>query len=82
MITAEVEPLGGFIGAAFADPMFQGGQLLIILSFIMIQDPILGLAAIALYPLQIYLIPRLQRAVNQLGKQRVQNVRRSSLGIR
>lgn len=42
MITAEVEPLGGFIGAAFADPMFQGGQLLIILSFIMIQDPVLG----------------------------------------
>lgn len=78
MITAEVEPLGGFIGAAFADPMFQGGQLLIILSFIMIQDPVLGLAAIALYPFQIYAIPKLQRAVNRLGKQRVQNVRRLS----
>jgi putative ABC transport system ATP-binding protein len=78
MITAEVEPLGGFIGAAFADPMFQGGQLLIILSFIMIQDPVLGLAAIALYPFQIYAIPKLQRAVNKLGKERVQNVRRLS----
>ncbi len=78
IITAEVEPLGGFTGSAFADPMFQGGQLLIILSFIMIQDPILGLAAIALYPFQIYAIPKLQRAVNRLGKQRVQNVRRLS----
>lgn len=78
MITAEVEPLGGFIGAAFADPMFQGGQLLIILSFIMIQDPFLGVAAIALYPFQIYAIPKLQRAVNRLGKERVQNVRRLS----
>jgi ABC-type multidrug transport system fused ATPase/permease subunit len=78
MITAEVEPLGGFIGAAFADPLFQGGQLLIILSFIMIQDPILGVAAIALYPFQIYAIPKLQRGVNRLGKQRVQNVRRLS----
>ncbi len=78
MITAEVEPLGGFIGAAFADPLFQGGQLLIILSFIMIQDPVLGVAAIALYPFQIYAIPKLQRAVNRLGKQRVQNVRRLS----
>ncbi|HEM45795.1 MAG TPA: ABC transporter ATP-binding protein, partial [Alphaproteobacteria bacterium] len=75
MITAEVEPLGGFIGTAFADPMFQGGQLLIILSFIMVQDPILGAAAIALYPFQIYVIPKLQRRVNELGKQRVQNVR-------
>jgi ABC-type multidrug transport system fused ATPase/permease subunit len=78
MITAEVEPLGGFIGAAFADPLFQGGQLLIILAFIMVQDPILGAAAIALYPLQIYVIPKLQRRINELGKQRVQNVRRLS----
>jgi len=78
IVTAEVEPLGGFIGAAFADPTFQGGQLLIILSFIMIQDPILGLAAIALYPFQIYAIPKLQRKVNLLGKERVQNVRRLS----
>ena len=75
MITGEVEPLGGFIGSAFADPMFQGGQLLIILSFIMVQDPILGAAAIAFYPLQIYVIPKLQRRVNELGKRRVQNVR-------
>ncbi|MDH3228817.1 MAG: ABC transporter ATP-binding protein/permease [Alphaproteobacteria bacterium] len=75
MITGEVEPLGGFIGSAYADPMFQGGQLLIILSFIMVQDPILGTAAIALYPFQIYIIPKLQRRVNELGKQRVQNVR-------
>lgn len=78
IITAEVEPLGGFISSAFADPMFQGGQLMIILSFIMIQDPILGLASIALYPLQIYLIPKLQRTVNLLGKRRVQNIRRLS----
>lgn len=78
MITAEVEPLGGFIGTAFADPMFQGGQLVIILGFILIQDPILGAAAIAFYPLQMYVIPKLQRKVNALGKRRVMNVRRLS----
>lgn len=75
MITAEVEPLGGFIGTAYADPLFQGGQLLIILAFIMVQDPILGAAAIALYPLQIYIVPKLQRKVNELGKERVRTVR-------
>jgi ABC-type multidrug transport system fused ATPase/permease subunit len=32
MINAEVEPLGGFIGSAFALPAFQGGTLLTILS--------------------------------------------------
>ncbi|MDD9917987.1 MAG: ABC transporter ATP-binding protein [Rhodospirillaceae bacterium] len=76
MITAEVEPLGGFIGIAFADPMFFGGQLVLIISYIMLQDPILGLAAVALIPIQGYIIPRLQKKVNALGKQRVQNVRR------
>jgi ABC-type bacteriocin/lantibiotic exporter with double-glycine peptidase domain len=39
------------------------------------QDPILGAAAIALYPIQGYIIPKLQFKVNQLGKQRVRTVR-------
>ncbi|NKB55688.1 MAG: ATP-binding cassette domain-containing protein [Alphaproteobacteria bacterium] len=76
MITAEVEPLGGFIGIAFADPMFFGGQLVLILGYILLQDWALGLAAAALIPVQGYVIPRLQKKVNALGKQRVQNVRR------
>jgi len=76
MINAEVEPLGGYVGEALAAPAFQGGTLLTILTFMFMQDPILGLAAIALYPLQIYLIPKLQKRVNALGKQRVRRVRR------
>ncbi|MDH3661723.1 MAG: ABC transporter transmembrane domain-containing protein [Alphaproteobacteria bacterium] len=76
MITAEVEPLGGFIAQAFALPAFQGGTLLTILAFMFAQDPVLGLAAIVLYPLQIWVIPKLQRQVNLLGKARVRQVRR------
>ncbi|MGI9510878.1 MAG: ABC transporter transmembrane domain-containing protein [Geminicoccaceae bacterium] len=76
MITAEVEPLGGFIAQAFALPAFQGGTLLTILIFMFAQDPILGLAAIVLYPLQIWIIPKLQRQVNLLAKARVRQVRR------
>jgi ABC-type multidrug transport system fused ATPase/permease subunit len=78
MVTSEVEPLGGFIGDAVALPAFQGGTLLTILFFMFMQDWVLGLAAVALYPLQIYVIPKLQRQVNQLGKQRVRTVRRLS----
>ncbi len=75
MITVECEPLGGFIGDAFAQPVFQGGQLVTIIFFMFMQDPILGVAAIALYPLQGYLIPRLQAKVNLLAKERVRTVR-------
>ena len=78
MITAEAEPLGGFFGEAFSLPLYQGGILVTISAFIFIQDPLMGLASIAFYPLQGYLIPKLQKRVNMLGKQRVQNVRRMS----
>jgi len=75
MITVECEQLGGFIGDAFAQPAFQGGQLLTIIFFMFMQDPLLGIAAIALYPVQGYIIPKLQAKVNQLGKRRVRTVR-------
>ena len=78
MISQEVEPLGGFIGNAFSQPAFQGGTLLTILAFLFIQDWRMALAAVMLYPLQVWLIPKLQRRVNQLGKERVRRVRRLS----
>lgn len=78
MVTAEVEPLGGFIGDAFKLPIFQGGYLVVILAFLFVQNWYMALAAVALYPLQGYLIPKLQRRVNLLGKERVRLVRQLS----
>ncbi len=78
MITQEVEPLGGFIGDAFSQPAFQGGTLLTILGFLFYQDWRMAAAAVMLYPLQVWLIPKLQRRVNLLGKERVRRVRRLS----
>jgi ABC-type multidrug transport system fused ATPase/permease subunit len=75
MITAECESLGGFVGEAVATPAFQGGQLLTNIFFMFMQDPVLGLAAVVLYPVQGYLIPKLQRKVNDLNRFRVRTVR-------
>jgi ABC-type multidrug transport system fused ATPase/permease subunit len=68
MITAEVEPLGGFVGDAFKLPVFQGGYLFVILAFLFVQNWFMALAAVALYPLQGYLIPKLQRRVRKFSK--------------
>ena len=76
MITTEVEPLGGFIGDAFSLPAFQGGTLLVILGFLFYQNPYMAAAAVAFYPAQFYIIPKLQRRVNLLSKDRVRLVRR------
>ncbi|NBN62605.1 ATP-binding cassette domain-containing protein [Microvirga tunisiensis] len=75
MITAEVEDVGGFIGEAVALPAYQGGLLAVQLGFIFMQDPLLGLAAISSYPVQAYIIPKLQRKVVLLSRERVKNVR-------
>ena len=75
MIVAETEPIGGFIGESISLPVFQGGLLITYMVFIFNQDLWLGLAAVALYPPQLYLIPRLQRKINLLGKERVTTAR-------
>jgi len=75
MITAEVEPMADFISDSFAMPMVQGGTMVTILFFMMVEDPILGLVAIAMVPVQAYLIPKLQRKVNLLGRERVTKAR-------
>ena len=76
IVAQEVEPVGGFAGEAFVRPVLQGGTFLTILTFMFVQDPVLGAAAITLLPLQLLLIPRLQRRINALGRERVREVRR------
>jgi putative ABC transport system ATP-binding protein len=78
MITAETEPLAEFIGESYTLPLFQGGMLITYILFIFQQDPYLGLASIALYPFQLYVIPKLQNRVNLLSKERVTTVRKLS----
>ena len=75
MLTAELEPVGGFIGDAFALPIAQAGTLLTIFLFMFIQNPLLGAAAVALYPVQAYFIPKMQRKIRALGRERVRKVR-------
>src|SRR3546814_14792550 len=78
MITAESEPVGAFFVGAVVDPIFQGGQLLVAIGFIVIQDPLPGLAAAAFYPIQMYVVPKLQRKVSALGKARLREIRHLS----
>lgn len=78
VLIQEIEPIGGFAGDVIVTPLFQGGTFLTILLFMFMQDPVLGAAAIALLPFQLALIPRLQKKINRLNRERVHNVR--SLG--
>lgn len=79
IIKDEVEPIGGFVGDAFVQPVFLGGQALTALAFILMQNVLLGLVAVAMISSQVLVIPRLRREQIRLGNQR-QIVSRSLAG--
>jgi len=70
MIKDEVEPLGGFIGDAYVQPMFLGGQALTAIIFIMMQNFLLSVIVVVLLAVQMAIIPRLRRPVLVLGRAR------------
>lgn len=81
MVTSEAEPMGGLMGDMLSQPVFQAGQMMTILVFLFAQSFWFGLASIALIPLQAWIIPKLQRQINLLNKDRIQEVRRLAADI-
>ena len=75
MATAETEPLGRYMGVAVANPVLQGGTLVTAMTFLFVQDWVLGLAAIALFPLQAVMVPKLQHRMNRESRRRIAQVR-------
>ncbi len=75
ILAQEVEPIGGFAGDVLTLPLLQGGTLATILTFMFIQDPLLGAAALTVLPIQIILLPKLQQKVNMLSRLRIREVR-------
>jgi ABC-type bacteriocin/lantibiotic exporter with double-glycine peptidase domain len=75
MITAETTNLGFFIAEAFAVPAIAFGTLATIVLFMFLQNWMMGVAAIALFPLQIYLIPKIQKRINTLQRGEVDAIR-------
>ncbi len=78
MLLGEVEDLGLFFGQAFSVPLVHGLKLLGNVGYMVWLNPWMALAGVALYPFQIWLIPKLQRRVSQMSRDRVQLVRHLS----
>jgi len=81
MVTSEAEPMGSFMGNMLSQPVFQAGQMLTILVFLFAQSFWFGVASIALIPLQAWIIPKLQRQINVLNKERIKEVRKFAADI-
>ena len=57
VITQEVEPICSFSGDAIIVPLLHGGTLATIIIFMMMQNVVLGAAAISLYPCKLSSFP-------------------------
>ncbi len=58
MVKDEVEPIGGFMGDAFVQPLLLGGQAITAMTFIMVQNVYLGLIAMFMIGIQFIIIPQ------------------------
>ena len=70
IIKDEVEPIGGFAGDAYVQPVFLGGQAITALTFIVVQNILLGSVTIAVLAVQVVLVPRLRREQLRLSRER------------
>lgn len=70
MVKDEIEPMGGFTGDAFVQPVMLGGQALMAMVFICVQNIWLGAVAGLIAGIQVAIIPRMRRRLIELGRQR------------
>lgn len=81
MLTGEAETVGQFAGAAFAQPLVQLGTLVSVVGFLVVQEPWLGLLALAVVAPQAAIAGWAQRLVNARVAERVQALRAAAEGV-
>jgi ABC-type multidrug transport system fused ATPase/permease subunit len=75
IILAEAEPVGGFVGLSFSEPLMQIGTLLTVFGYMIALQPWIALLSITLFSVQVLFIPRLQRMINRRAAARIQVMR-------
>ncbi|HYL89356.1 MAG TPA: hypothetical protein VEU32_11430 [Burkholderiales bacterium] len=81
MVLSEVEPIGGFVGAAVSEPLLQGGILVAVFGYLVYLDSWLAALSFLVFAPQIGFVPLLQAAINRRVERRVLTMREVSDGI-
>ena len=75
MILGEVEDLGQFFGEALSTPAFHGAMLIGTIGYMVYTNPWMAGLGMVLFPVQIFIVRKLQRRVSHLSRERVRLVR-------
>jgi len=81
MILSETEPIGGFAGMSFSEPLLQGGVLLSVFGYLTYLHPWLAVLSIAVFSPQLVFVPLMQGAINRRAEERIRTLREVSGGI-
>jgi ABC-type bacteriocin/lantibiotic exporter with double-glycine peptidase domain len=71
MILEEAEPIGGFTGISFSEPLLQAGVLITVVSYMVVLQPWLALIGLAFFVPQTVFVPWLQAAINRRARDRI-----------
>jgi ABC-type multidrug transport system fused ATPase/permease subunit len=80
-LTAELTVPGNFVGMAVASPVTNLLTLLAFAGYLFWLNPLLAAVSLSIYPIVLFLIPLLQRGVNNANKKRVDTARTFSARI-
>jgi ABC-type multidrug transport system fused ATPase/permease subunit len=78
MILSEVEPIGGFAGISFSEPVLQVGILLSVFGYLAWLEPWMALLSVAVFSPQLVFVPLMQRAINRRAGERIRTLREVS----
>jgi ABC-type multidrug transport system fused ATPase/permease subunit len=81
IILSEIDPVGGFIGMSFSEPVLHGGVLISVFCYLLYLQPWMALVGLALFAPQFVFVPLIQNAINERTKSRIQTTRELSVDI-
>ena len=81
MVVAEADPIGGFMGSSFSEPVLQTGVLLTIFGYLVYLQPLMALVGILVFLPQCVLVPWMQGAINRRVGARIWILRKISIAL-
>lgn len=78
MVLSEAEPIGGFAGISFSEPLLQGGLLLSVFGYLAFLEPWMALLSLLVFSPQLVFVPLIQRAINRRAAERIRTLREVS----
>lgn len=81
IVLAEAEPVGGFVGTSFSEPLLQAGILVAVGGYMIFLQPLMAFAVAVVFFPQLGFVPLMQSAINRRVASKITVMRHVSEGM-